>query len=149
MAPSPLISRFEQPTKFAAPQSPMLSLYQKRGRALVMALQYLGLFGLPPDLRSLATEWHMNKERARVITHRGRQLLLQQTGTIDDLPLSPQAKRGLKDPSAPFNPIVTLEQFRTRLPRIPDTELLKCPKIGRKTVTEIRRVWTSYAAQVS
>jgi hypothetical protein len=115
----------------------------------VMALQYLGLFGHPQDLRSLAAEWHMNKERARVITHRGRQLFLQQTGTIDDLPLSPQAKRGLKDPAAPFNPIVTLEQFRTRLPSIADTELLKCPKIGPKTVAEIRRIWTSYAAQVS
>ncbi len=133
----------------SAPHSPMLSLCQQRGRALVMALQYLGLFGHPQGLASLATEWHMNKERARVIMHRGRQLFLQQTGTIDDLPLSPQAKRGLKDPAAPFNPIVTLEQFRTRLPCIADTELLKCPKIGRKTVAEIRRIWTSYAAKVS
>ena len=130
----------------SAPHSPMLSLCQRRGRALVMALQYLGLFGEPQDLRSLATEWHMNRERARVTAHRGRQLFLQQTGTIDDLPLSPQAKRGLKDPAALFNPIVTLEHFRTRLPSIADTELLKCPKIGPKTVAEIRRIWTSYAA---
>jgi hypothetical protein len=128
------------------PHSPMLSLSQRRGRALVMALQYLGLFGHPQDLRFLAAEWHVNKQRASAIAHRGRQLLLQQTGTIDDLPLSPQAKRGLKDPSAPFDPIVTLEQFRARLPSIADAELLKCRNIGPTTVAEIRRIWTSYAA---
>ncbi len=131
----------------SVPHSPMLSPSQKRGRALVMALQYLGLFGHLQELAALATEWHVNKERARVITHEGRRLFLQQTGTIDDLPLSPHAKRGLRDPAAPFDPIVTLEQFRTRLPRIADTELLKCPKIGRKTVAEIRRILKSYAAQ--
>jgi hypothetical protein len=61
--------------------------------------------------------------------------------------LAPHAKRGLRDPAAPFDPIVTVDQFRTALPRIADTELLKCPNIGRKTVAEIRTIWTWYAAQ--
>ena len=102
-----------------------------------MALQYLGLFGHPQGLASLATEWQVSRDRARVITRDGRRLFLQQTGTIDDLPLSRLAKRGLKTAGL-FDPIVTLEQFRTRLPCIEDAELLKCPKIGPATVAEIR-----------
>ena len=125
---------------------PTLSLDQRRGRALVMTLQYLGLFGHPQRLRSLATEWHVTRERARLITIQGRWLFLRQTGTIDDLPLSPRAKTILRDPPAPFSPIVTLEQFRTTLPHVADSELLKCPGIGQKTVTEIRKVWASYTS---
>jgi len=121
-----------------------LSLPQKRGRALVMALQYLGLLGHPQEVTSLATEWGVTRERARVITQRAHQRFLRQTGTIDDLPLSPRAKNILRDPRAPFSPIVTLEQFRMTLPHIADSELLKHAKIGRRTVAEIRRVWTSY-----
>ena len=121
-----------------------LSLSQKRGKALVMALQYLGLLGHPHELTSLATEWDMTRQGARVITERALRLFLRQTGTIDDLPLSPRAKNILRDPRAPFSPIVTLEQFRTTLPRIADSELLKRAKIGRKTVAECRRVWASY-----
>ena len=89
-----------------------------------MALQYLGLFGHPQGLASLATEWQVSRDRARVIARDGRRLFLQQTGTIDDLPLSPLAKRSLKT-AGPFDPIVTLEQSRTRLPCIEDAELLK------------------------
>ena len=73
----------------SAPHSPTLSLSQRRGRALVMALQHLGLFGHPQHFDSLAREWHVGRDRARAITHDGRRLFLQQTGTIDDLPLSP------------------------------------------------------------
>jgi hypothetical protein len=147
VAPFGLDSLAEVPMRESAPQSPALSRSEKRGRALVMVWQYLGLFGHPQELASLATEWDVSSDRARLIVHRGRRLFLQQTGTIDDLPLSPHAKRGLRDRAAPFDPIVTLDQFRTILPRISDAELLRSPKIGPKTVAEIRRIWTSYAAQ--
>jgi len=73
-----------------------------------------------------------------------RLLFLPQTGTIDDLPLNRRAKNVLRNPPEPFSAIVTLEQFRTTLPRIADSELLRRPHVGRKTATEIRRVWTLY-----
>lgn len=48
-----------------------LSRSQTRGRALVMALQYLGLFGHLQDSVSLAVEWEVSKARARKIVQLG------------------------------------------------------------------------------
>jgi len=117
-----------------------------------MALQNLGLLGRPQGWTSLGREWRVSSERARQIVRYGHRLFLRQTGTIDDLPLTPRAKRVLKNPglsqgAAPFTPIITVEQFRTALPHIKNSTLLKYPKLGRSAVAEIRRVWRSYTGQ--
>jgi hypothetical protein len=106
-----------------------------------MALQYLGLFGGPHTLSALATEWDVSHEAVGRITARGKRLLRQQAGSIDDLPLSSRVKKILRDPPAPFSPIDTLEEFHTMIARITDAELMTWPRIGRKTVAELRTVW--------
>jgi hypothetical protein len=121
--------------------SSTLSLSQQRDRALVMALQYLGLFGGPHTLSALATEWEVSHEAVGRITARGKRLLRQQAGSIDDLPLSSRVKKILRDPPAPFSRMVTLEEFHTVIAHITDAELMTWPGIGRKTVAQLRTIW--------